>query len=111
MASLDFFSTDYPYTKDHIDATLSDKWCEVYEAIRQAWIEFGHGPTLAETARASHCTITTVKLAISKLRERKLATYHKHELRSAKPTSLTTRVLNRTIDPWEELNETKIWAV
>lgn len=94
-----------------VDPTLRPFHVDVYEALRQAWLEYGSGPSQYELMLACRCSSTTVINGLRELKKRGLITAPKFGQRTAKPTDLDRTVSREPISPWAELDETpqKFW--
>lgn len=92
-----------------VDEHITELWCQVYEAIRQAWIHHGMAPSQHEIAKVCRCSIHSVQNALKALRKHGHITQQKFETRSAKPVDLDRKLYRYEPDPWANLEETKVW--
>lgn len=81
-----------------VDPGLTKAWCEVYEAMRQAWTDFGVGPSQSELCKATGYSAMTIRDAFRNLRANGHIVAPKYGARTAKPVDL-----ERTISISEEL--------
>lgn len=90
---------------DHIqvEQDLTDYDVNIYEALRQAWNDFGLCPSYEQLQHACLCSAPTVRKAVTKLRAKGLITARKYQVRSLKPTDLDRRLVNKPPDPWADL--------
>ena len=92
-----------------VDEEITELWCEIYEAIRQAWLDYGMAPTQKELMDACSCSVHSVTNAFKNLERRGHVTYKPFQPRSVKPTDLNRHLFRYKLAPWETMDETKIW--
>lgn len=96
-----------------VDPTLTEAWCEVYEALRQAWEDFGVAPSKRELQQATGLSSTTINNAYRELKRAGHITAPKFTTRAGKPVDIT-RTLSVTPDmapqPWDEHATNRIWS-
>lgn len=89
-----------------VDPQLTGKFViPVYEAMREAWLNHGYGPSLYELALGCKCSQTSVIKAIKLLRKRGYIHAPKFGQRLAKPVDLDLTLSTTAPDPWAELSE------
>lgn len=94
-----------------IDKTLRPFHLSVYEALTEAWRDYGSSPSKDELSRACRCSSTTVHQAIRELRRRGYILAPKHGIRALKPTDIDRVILLEEPDPWADLvPKPKYWS-
>jgi DNA-binding GntR family transcriptional regulator len=91
------------------DSEMTELWCKIYEAVRQAWLDHGIAPSQTELMRACDCSNNSIQNAFKNLRKNGHVDYEKHATRSIKPTDIRMKLYRYDPNPWDTLNETKIW--
>jgi SOS-response transcriptional repressor LexA len=92
-----------------IDTTLRDSHVKIYEVLRQYVAMTGKSPSKQELARGASLSIVTVYQAEKALKEKGYIESTKDEIRSMRPTDLDRLILNAEPDPWEELEDPKLY--
>ena len=92
-----------------VDGEITELWCEIYEAIRQAWLDYGFAPAQSEIQKACGCSAVSVVNAYKNLERKGYVTYKPYQGRSVKPTNLDRRLIRYELKPWETMDETKLW--
>ena len=96
-----------------VDETLTQAWCEIYEALRQGWKDFDIGPSQRELRRATGYSTATIYAALKALKRAGYIVAPKHTPRSAKPVDMRKTLSCKAEPkrmPWEEVAEsTQIW--
>lgn len=85
-----------------VDPELRPLQVDVYMAIREAWLDYGMGPTQRELSLAVGCSDTSVVYALRALRRKGYITAPRFQVRASKPTDLE-RTLAWKDDPWDDL--------
>jgi DNA-binding transcriptional MocR family regulator len=89
----------------HIDETLRPFHAKIYQAIREAWTDYGMAPSQHEMMLAAQCSSTTVQQALKELRKRGYIVAPKHGTRAARPTDLHRIIRIEPPDPWAGLQD------
>lgn len=76
-------------------------------ALREAWLDYGYGPSQQELMYACKCSTTTVINAFRQLQKRGYITKRKFGYRETKPTNLDLTLSCTEPEPWAELDEPK----
>lgn len=86
-----------------IDKDIRPYHLAIYEAIREAWIDYGASPSRDELSQAVKCSLATVNQGIAVLRQRGYIEAPKYAVRMLKPTDINRVVLRAPPDPWDDL--------
>lgn len=96
-----------------VDPTLTEPWCRVYEALRQAWEEFGVAPSKLELRQATGYSSTTINNAYRELKRAGHITSSKFTARSGKPVDITRTISSSEAlapQPWDEVSTERMWS-
>jgi hypothetical protein len=92
------------------DPELRESYIDIYEAIRQAWLQHDIGPTLVEISYATGYSLQTVRMARRVLNKRGHVTHQPYKERSTRPTDLSRKLSLKPVAPWDEdLDTPQIW--
>lgn len=93
-----------------VDPELRDSHITIYEAIRQAWLQHGMGPSMREISYATGYSMQTVGTSRRLLVKRGHVTNQPHKERSVRPVDLSRKLSRTPVAPWDEdLDTPQIW--
>jgi len=98
-------------TKHTVDPTLREPHIAVYDALREAWNEYGFSPSKIELRNATHYSITTVNKVVKDLKAKGYITAPKFQVRQMKPTDLDRTLSIAPLPPWEALTPPRKYFV
>ena len=94
-----------------LDPALRPFHIDVYNAIREAWTDYGSSPSKDELARACRCSSTTVHQAINSLCAKGHLIAPRFAARALKPVDIDRVLIREPIDPWATLvPPSKFWS-
>ena len=86
-----------------VDPELRPLHIEIYNAILEAWLDYGRAPSKMEIRDATLCSITTVTQGVNLLKRKGYVTAPKHQVRAIKPTDLDRTLSREPLAPWADL--------
>lgn len=94
-----------------VDPSLRPPHIEVYNALLEAWREYGFSPSKIELRNATHYSITTVNKVVKDLKSKGYIYAPKFQVRALKPTDLDRTISIAPLPPWEDLTPKKVYFV
>lgn len=92
-----------------VDPALKPVEIKVYHAVREAWRDYGVGPTRRELTYACNCAPGTAAAALRVLRRAGYLVDKPFTPRSIRPVDIDLTLSREPLDPWATLDDVKFW--
>lgn len=86
-----------------VDPSLTTLEIKIYEALQQAWNDFGVCPSRMQLQHAVLCSAPVVSNAIKKFKAKGYAIAPKYQVKSIRLTDPTRTISREPLSPWDEL--------